>query len=187
MFSEPVDILSNIFHCTLYEELSGVNSYSPVDLIKLDKNILLILYDRIEMNKAEICKKACDPLASNFLCYNSGTTVILKRPRVPKKPKLRGCYLFKSLPSGISFRNQFYYVIVTLCICIHTICFLFWSTHFIPEPPCRTKWSPHEFRWNDVNIGGGIKNLADLEMRGHRVEHCLGLQSRTGKLRPQMI
>lgn len=41
------------------------------------------------MNKAEICKKACDPLASNFLCYNSGTTVILKRPRVPKKPKLK--------------------------------------------------------------------------------------------------
>lgn len=89
MFSEPMDILSNIFHCTLYEELSGVNSYSPVDLIKLDKNILLILYDRIEMNKAEICKKACNPLASNFLCYNLGTTVILKRPRVPKKPKLK--------------------------------------------------------------------------------------------------
>ena len=36
MFSAPMDIPSNIFHCTLYEELSGVNSYGLVHSIWLN-------------------------------------------------------------------------------------------------------------------------------------------------------
>ena len=69
MFSKPMDILSNIFQWTLSKELSGVNSQSNrFNLIKLDKNILLTLCDKIEMNKSELYKKVVHPLENNCLC-----------------------------------------------------------------------------------------------------------------------